>query len=141
MRTKLIYFIDYMLNKMPIVLVSILSLITCFITAALLLTLLNIFSSGHFFDEFDLIICVTGSILFSSNVTLAVYQGRKSNIFWNAVHDFQGALNEAKTKKDIISLESKYEQLKKLSTTSEREISKLNEFKAVMQTKLELLPD
>ena len=137
MRTKLIYFIDYVHNKMSLLFVSIIYFLLSFLSC----TLLNILFSGYFFGELYLIVCVALSFIVSAYAALAVYLGRKSDIFWNAVHDFQGDLNEAKTKQDIISLKGKYDQLKELSTTSTHAISKLNEFKAVMQTKLELLPD
>lgn len=141
MRTKLIYFIDYVHNKMSLLFVSIIYFLLSFLSTFLGQGMLNILFSGYFFAELDLIVCVALSFIVSAYAALAVYLGRKSDIFWNAVHDFQGDLNEAKTKQDIISLKGKYDQLKELSTTSTHAISKLNEFKAVMQTKLELLPD
>lgn len=134
MKTRIYDFIQYVIDEMSFTKVYILfTLLASIITAPLIILL---FEPGPIRGSIGVFIF---SSLASLNFLRVVHTSRKDTIFWNAVHDFQGDLNEAKTKQDVISLRSKLYELRKISLGGKHTI-KLNELLKVMMVKFELLP-
>lgn len=135
MRTKLIYFIGYVLDEMSLALVWLLLMVPCFIIFAPI-----IFSLYKPEILYGIIFSVLVSMICSLLCTMKIRTSRKDRIFWDTAHDFQGDLNEAKTKQDIKSLKSKFDELKKLSLGGPHTYQLL-QFDLIMYYKFELLPD
>jgi len=136
MKTRIYNFIKYVFDEMPYYKVFI--LFTLLIQPISIPLIMFLFEVGIIKG---LISSILISMLSSSYVSLIILEMRRVTIFWNAVHDFQGDLNEVKTKQDVLSLNSKFNQLKKLSTGLKTHSDKLNELQTVMTVKFELLPD
>ena len=136
MKTRIYNFIKYVFDEMPYYKVFI--LFTLLIQPISIPLIMFLFEVGIIKA---LIFSIGLSMLFSTYVLLIIYEMRRVTTFWNAVNDFQCDLNEVKTKQDVLSLNSKFNQLKKLSTGLKTHNGKLDELRAVMTVKFELLPD
>lgn len=136
MKTRIYNFIKYVFDEMPYYKVFI--LFTLLIQPISIPLIMFLFEVGIIKG---LISSILISMLSSSYVLLIILEMRRVTIFWNAVHNFQGDLNEAKTKQDVLSLKSKYNKLRELSTGLKTHNGKLDELRAVMTVKFELLPD
>lgn len=136
MKTRIYNFMQYVFDEMPYYKV--------FVLFTVLLQLISIPLIMFLFEVGiikGLISSNLLSMLVSSYVLSIIYGLRKHRIFCNAVDDFQCDLMDVKTKQDVLSLFSKYNQLRKLSSGDEVHRSKLNELQAVIMVKFELLPD
>ena len=136
MKTRIYNFIEYVIDEMPYYKVFI--LFTVLIQPITIPSIMFLFGEGIIKD---LIFSIFLSMLFSTYFLLIIYEMRRVTIFWNAVHNFQADLNEVKTKQDVLSLKSKYNKLRELSTGLKTHSGKLDELRAVMTVKFELLPD
>ena len=136
MKTRIYNFIKYVFDEMPYYKVFI--LFTLLIQPISIPLIMFLFEVGIIKA---LIFSIGLSMLFSTYVLLIIYEMRRVTTFWNAVNDFQCDLNEVKTKQDVLSLKSKYNKLRELSTGLKTHNGKLDELRAVMTVKFELLPD